>query len=485
MVISKNKFVVFILIVLLSFGHCGNVDAQWWKRKKEKRYTREHLQDPEYAPAEEPAAAPMQQLSKRELRRREKAERKRIKRERRRMYHDDDEREYAKKPGKQGKQAKRAKKKPEVEYPATQMKSSYRIDFLAALYLDELVKNGTLTFKNKIPEKAFPGISFYEGLTIAADSLKKAGFSIDIYVHDIAAAHETPAELIANGRLDSADLIIGAFHAQDMPLVAAYAKKRQVNFVSALSPADGGVKDNQFFTMSQPSLKTHCEWIIDDIQKKNPGNSNVVLLHRAATQADENAFNYLNNYNDGNVHFKNVACNGLPERSSLVSMIDTARINTVIISVLDPNYADSLLRVLSGEFPGTHFEVYGMPSWYVISDLHEDGALPNLAVNVTMPFSIDQALPATKYVARRYKSEYGGKASELVYRGYETMYWYASLLKQYGTIFNLNYADNSAAPFTKYDIKLRKDKEGNILFHENTHIYLSRYGGTGGSSKAD
>ena len=373
---------------------------------------------------------------------------------------------------------KHSKVKGEVVYPPTQMKSTYRIDFLAALYLDELVKNGALTFKDKIPDKAYPGISFYQGLNIAADSLKKAGYNVEIFVHDITAADEAPEKLIANGRLDSADLIIGAFHSQDMPLVAAYAIKRQVNFVSALSPADGGVRDNQFFTMVQPSLKTHCEWIIDEVSRKFPGN-NVLLIHRAATVVDENAFNYLNSYNDGFVHFKDMRCNGVPERESILPLIDTTKTNVVVISVLDPGYADSILRVFTEEFPDTKFEIYGMPSWYVINDIHQDGSLPNLGINVTMPFSIDQASPSAKYISRKYKADYNGKAGELVFRGFETLFWYAHLLKDYGTIFNLNYTDNSGAPFTKYEIKLKKDKEGNILFHENTHIYLTRYGGEG------
>ncbi len=482
---TKRKFVVFILIVLLALGNSGSVDAQWWKRKKEKKYARKHKSNKEKSDNEiyesQEMVAEQDAPDKKELKRRGKMERKRLKREHRKLRRkgndENGDEAVAKSKKKHGKQKK------DVIYPATQMKSTYRIDFLASLYLDELVKNGNLTFKDKIPDKAYAGISFYQGLNIAADSLKKAGYNVEIYVHDITSAEDAPEKLIANGRLDSADLIIGAFHSQDMPLVAAYAKKRQINFVSALSPADGGVRDNQFFTMVQPSLKTHCEWIIDEVSKKYPGND-VLLMHRAATVVDENAFNYLNNYNDGYVHFKDIICNGLPGRETILPLIDTSKTNVIVIAVLDPGYADSLLRVLSEEFPDTKFEIYGMPSWYVINDIHLDGTLPNLAINVTMPFSIDQASPTAKYISRKYKSDYTGKAGELVFRGYETLFWYAHLLRDYGTIFNLNYSDNSGAPFTKYDIKLKKDKEGNVQFHENTHIYLTRYGG-GGNNRID
>jgi len=478
---AKRKLIVFILIAFLASGIASHADAQFWKRK-DKRHARKHRHDTENTAADEQKGEVVE-VDKRETRIRERMERKRLKRERRRMRHkdtagDDDMAVQYHKPA-HGKR----KKKQGALYPATQMKPAYRIDFLASLYLDELSKDGALANNAKIPGKAYPGISFYEGMNIAADSLKKAGFNIDIYVHDIASENQAPDKLVANGSLDSADLIIGAFHSQDMTLVAEYAKKKQVNFISALSPADGGIKDNQFFTMTQPSLRTHCEWIMDDVEKKFP-DVNVILMHRASTQVDENAFNYLNNYNNGNVHFKQLICNVVPDRQSLLPLIDTMKTNVVIISVIDPNYADSLLNELSGDFPNTHFEIYGMPSWYVIDDLHDNSAFPNLSVNVTVPFNVDLSAPVSRYVARMYKKDYGGKSSELVYRGYETLFWYASLLKEYGTIFDTHYDDINSAPFTQYEIKLEKDKDGNVLYQENTHVYLTKYG-YGGGSKAD
>jgi hypothetical protein len=87
------------------------------------------------------------------------------------------------------------------------------------------------------------------------------------------------------------------------------------------------------------------------------------------------------------------------------------------------------------------------------------------------------------YVMNTCKNNYGSKANEDVYRGFEIMFWYAYLLKQYGTMFNSSYFDNSASPFTKFEIKQRRDADGHILFNENTHIFISRY--EGGYSKTE
>ena len=71
--------------------------------------------------------------------------------------------------------AEKVKKKREIEYPQSIAKERYRIDVLLPLYLDELVKEDKPTFKGKVPEKAQPGINFYEGVNLAVDTLTNMG----------------------------------------------------------------------------------------------------------------------------------------------------------------------------------------------------------------------------------------------------------------------------------------------------------------------
>jgi hypothetical protein len=76
-----------------------------------------------------------------------------------------------------------------------------------------------------------------------------------------------------------------------------------------------------------------------------------------------------------------------------------------------------------------------------------------------------------------YKQNYSGKISESVFRGYETMFWYAGLLKKYGTHFNEKYSENPPAPFSQFDIQAAHDKRNKVLYYENRHIFLSTYEG--------
>jgi hypothetical protein len=148
----------------------------------------------------------------------------------------------------------------------------------------------------------------------------------------------------------------------------------------------------------------------------------------------------------------------------------------IVAGIIDNTYAENLLKQLNSLFPQFKFEVYGMPSWITMSSLRKTNTYPNIAVNVTTPFHYDATTPAGQQLAASYKRAYGiNKPGDMVYRGYETMFWYAFLLHRYGTIFNDKTANGITAPFTKFDIKPKWSGDNDLLYQENQHVYLYRY----------
>jgi len=464
---KKGNLIFFLMVIILATSVAGNVDAQFWKKKSKR-----HKHKTENAtPANDSATvAPVkdEKTERKDKKKKRKEDKKRKKQERKAA------KKQAKAAKKKGGVPAVVVKKPEEKVAVLPTKNRYRVDVLASLYLDELVKGGAVTYKDKIPDKAIPGVAFYAGINIAADSLKKEGLNIDIYVHDITSFLESTERLTNLGGLDSSDLIIGAVQPFDVPLLADYAKKNSINFISTTSASDGGVHENPYFTMMQPTLKTHCEWIVDDIKKKFPGQK-VSLLYQTKGPAENNAYTYITDAPADNIHYKYLSCNTMPKKENFNMVVDLGKPNILIVSILDIGFADSLLHELATGYPGTHFEIYGMPSWISISDLRKAGTFPNLTVNITTPFTIDPASATGEYVKKMYKKDYSGKISESVYRGYETMFWYANLLKQYGTHFTEKYSAPPPAPFTQFDIQPARDKNNHILYYENKHIFLSTY----------
>jgi len=493
----RHRLLIIVLLTTLALGLAGGADAAFYSKKETRKQKREQRKELKKKGKQEHKQAKLQKKKEKAANKKATLEKKkntpsRVQKKQQQKELKKKQRQDRKNLKKELKKRKKAgtaivnvphppppspvivKKKREIIYPRTQMKPRYRIDVLAPMYLDDLVKDGSVTYKDKMPEKATAGIAFYEGVSIAADSLKRAGFNIDIYVHDVASAAESADMLVKKGSLDTADLIIGAVQSHDIPMLADYAKRKQINFISVLSASDAGVRDNEYFTMIQPSLKSHCMWIDSDVSRKFTGLK-PAIIYRTSVPADSVAYSFITNDSGAKSNFKTLLCNSLPHKNDLLALFDTTKPNVVIVPVLDNTYADSLLKELSHDFPATHFEVYGMPSWNSIPSLRSGNPFPNLTIDVTTAVKIDPSTAAAKYVSHTFKTDYGGKASEIVYRGYETMFWYANLLKYYGTFFNTKYSDNTTAPFTKFEIKPSWDKNDDLMFNENTRLYLTKY----------
>ncbi len=351
-------------------------------------------------------------------------------------------------------------------------KDRYRIDVLAPLYLHELVKGGKAVYKSHLPDKVLPGLNFYQGIKLAADTLDSYGYHLDVHVHDIADPANTVEGLIARGRLDSTDLIIGAVQSRQIQPLAAFAKKHTVNFISALSPSDGNVKDNLYFSLLQPTLERHCEVLRSAIARKGR-KANILMYHRSIVPVDEKCFEAMTRGDE--FSYTKVQMNTMMPAEKLRNFLDSNAENVIVMPIVDVAYAKQLLDQLAKSFPKFHFEVYGMPSWKGLSLLRKEGSLPNVGITISAPFYFDPTASAGRGFAEAFTRAFGGKPTELAYRGYETLYWYAYLLKRYGTVFNEHYRDNGAAPFTRFDLRPAVSDDEYTDYFENSHVYLYRY----------
>lgn len=359
-----------------------------------------------------------------------------------------------------------------IFFPNSQLKGTYRVDVLASLYLDEAVENDKVVYRERFPNKVLPGVYFVEGLMLAADTLNALGYKLDIHIHDITSKGTSVDDLVRTGQLANSDLIIGAIQSENIPDIATYAKQHNKNFVSALSPSDADVRDNQYFILTQATLESHCSWMVKKMQQKY-GSVKPLLLYRKASPTDQNAYEYLT---ESGMQYNELDCTTMPTKEELDKFLSPDRKNVIVLASINPNYAEEVLKNLHNWYLNYDFEVWGMPSWKSMSGLSKADAFPNIGVYITYPFYFDETTAIGQSLKGRYRKQYGRSSpTELVYRGYETMFWYAYLMKKYGTIFNDNLSDNGYAPFTRFDVKVEWDKKNNLYYWENKNLYLYRY----------
>lgn len=367
------------------------------------------------------------------------------------------------------------KKKPKpdrLRLAETVRKARYRIDVLAPLHLSELVKDGKSVYKSHLPDRLLQDLGFYQGVQLAADTLNAQGLQLDVFIHDITTRDESVDALLKNGSLDSSDLIIGAVSSQYVAPLGALARKHHINFVSTISPVDGGLKENLYFSLLQPTLEAHCSAVKDALAKLSRPTTNLLVYQRNTVPVDEECFRFLTA--DSAFGYTRVVMNEPLPTDKLRNFLDSEVTNVVVMPIVDAQYARKLIDQLGKSFPQYQFEVYGMPSWKGMKLFEQQGVLPNVAVTFPSAFYYDPTTSVGKAFTDAFSARFGGRPGVLAYRGYETLVWYAWLLKRYGTMFNDHYADDGMAPFTRFDMKLVADGD-TVRYYENRHVYLYRY----------
>lgn len=365
------------------------------------------------------------------------------------------------------------KKRTEPQYPVSAKKEVYRIDVLLPLNLNSLVQNGKAVYK-KTPEHMMAAVNFYEGITIAAQNLQGKNVKLELYVHDITDPADNITQLTTSKKMDSTHLIIGFLQSNDIPAVANYAKKHKINFVSALSPADADTKDNPYFILLQPTLKTHISQLIGYADKKY-GRNPKYIFHTNKTSGEKEAYTQLREALIEEKDLNIIDCSKFKLNVDTLSKIfDSNKVNVVFVSSLDIANAEQILNTLAAMPHAYQFQIFGMPSWKSLRGLTQ-GPYMALSIHYTSPFFFDPTTGAGKYITTQYNTTYGGNPSEMVYRGYESLYWFSNLLEQHGTVFNKDITDVSAAPFTRYEIEPAWSKDNDFLYLENNKLYIMHY----------
>jgi len=360
----------------------------------------------------------------------------------------------------------------EYEYPKAEKKDRYKVAVLSPMYLDSVDLGKNLLHP---PKFMMPGLDFYKGVEIAADTLRKLGFELDIYVYDSKSDSVGIPDLIKTKQLDSMDLIIGNAEVIDLKFLADFAKEHEINFVSAISPADAGQTDNPYFTILQPRLTSHIEKIHKSINARYP-EDNVIFITRNMT-ADKNALAY----------FKNDIMNLVPARFSemelkgteidlkqLVKNIDSFYNTTIVLGILDPAVAYKNMKLFNQIAKQYNIKVYCMPTMETVRSLGKTDEFPFMPIYYTTSYIIDKITPSSLYINAEYRKRMGGHPSDVVFKGFESLYFFSNLMKKYGVPFNEHIGDNAYSFITPYMIVPVKEK-GVLKFHENKYMYLLRY----------
>lgn len=357
------------------------------------------------------------------------------------------------------------------KYPVAN--KTYHVALFAPLYLDSVFTGSKLKSENSIPNFTVAGLDFIQGAQIALDTLNLKGQHIDAFIYDSKSFSEPVSTLIKNGKLDNTDLIIGSVKEPEYSVLAQFAAQRKIPFVSATYPNDGDVKQNPFLIIANSTLKAHCEAIFSYLLQKH-GTDNIYLVKKKNDNRIDNYFKEIN-LADGKLllKIKTIMLDSSISSAGLKYLVDTTKPIVVIGASLDPVFSQKLADACYPVQKTNPFVFIGMPNWDGFPGWYKKSAYTDFPIRYTSPHYDAKNNAYGDFLNSKYFELYRMKPSDMVEKGFETTYYFTSILLNHSVDFMSNINDTSEAVFHNFNFRpVYHNKSSTPDYYENKHLFI-------------
>ena len=356
--------------------------------------------------------------------------------------------------------------------------SKQKIAVFVPLYLDSAFDaTNTYRYDKNFPKFINPGLEFYEGVQLALDSLIKEKAQLEVFVYDTRSVQRNLLEQI--NEIDTAvGLIIAHANAQENWVLAGEAMLRKIPYINVNLPNDGGVVNNPYFVMLNPSLRTHVESVYRYVQKYYSVGTTTVL--RKKGQMEDLIKTYLDDYSKSTasvpLKIKYVDLTDSFTVKQLLPLLDSNRQNTFVAASLDDNFNRRLITQLALAGRSYKTSIIGMPTIDNLDKEFLKNEFKGPEIIYGLPFYNAKTDKISTDINNHFNTKMYARPSDMVFRGYEVMLKYSKLLAEYKTDLSSNLNNKSNKVFTDFDIQPVLNKQTMTMeYFENKKLYFIKW----------
>ncbi|HLX92821.1 MAG TPA: ABC transporter substrate-binding protein [Puia sp.] len=352
---------------------------------------------------------------------------------------------------------------------------SRHIAIFVPLYLDSVFDAGNkYRFDEIFPKFVSPGLEFYEGAQLALDTLQSQNAKLNVRIFDTHSAQRPLATIMQSGALDSMDLIIGFANAGESRLLSVAASHQHIPFVNINLPNNSNITENPDLVLLNSTLRTHCEEIYRFLQR-NYATTRINYLYNKSSMGQElkNYFTEVEkNTRSVPLHLRFVQLNDPLGRDQLASLMDSTRQNVFVAGSLNESFSRNLCMELASFGESYSTTIIGMPTWDNIDFTAPE--YKGLEIYYSTPFYYNQTDTLVRFIQQYFKSRFYSRPSDLVFRGYETIFHFGNLLLQYGRNLDANIREKKYSVFGDFDLEpvYSNSHTGTIDYIENKKLYF-------------
>jgi LysM repeat protein/ABC-type branched-subunit amino acid transport system substrate-binding protein len=385
--------------------------------------------------------------------------------------------------------------------PVRDLKGSLNVAVLLPFYLPENlnrteIDSSTLVKGKKIykvvkasDDWIYPGsidfLEMYEGILLAADTLRSLGLNINIHTYDIKSDTVEITDLIRSGKLSGMDVIIGPVYSRNLAIVSEYARSLGIPVISPVPLMNNSaLVRNPTLFMTSSSLEIAQKALSKKIGEYY--DNNIIFIHADTLGVDEDVRRFKNmifnelgyklpyeeiKFKEFIFYSRSMFNNDSINRLSL-ALSDQSK-NIVVIASEDAPVISEVIDNISSLSRRFNVKLFGYP---VIRELDrlDQKELFDMDVLVYSPYWIDYSKKNVKQFNSNFRQKFHTQPLEKSYawQGYDIAYYFLSGLAMHGRNFithpEIHYPDLLQSD---YDFKRKDNGDG----FENTKLFMVRY----------
>lgn len=362
---------------------------------------------------------------------------------------------------------------------AQEKQREIRIGLFSSLYLDQYFNwSGELLNPREFPKKTLPGVEFYEGVSLAVDSLNARGIAARLKVFDVQSLHGNISQAFENGVFDGLDLIIAQLGANEFVQLAVIAQEMNIPLVNATYPNTKGITASPLVYIANPTINTH----LSTIQKKltySWRKANIIWISKVNEPEKrlENLFKTINsNQGYNSVSYKTVILKDGFLLEDLTKQMDSTKPNVIILGSLEDPFCIKVAKTVTTLLAKNQIHLIGMPNLEGLKEL-QSKQYAGLPIYFTTAFQVPGENAFVKNMDDQFRSAMGIKCPSMVLKGFELTYYFCSILGQKGKIEIGHPLEKSFKVMTDFDFKpvfLQANSKTADYFENKNILFMRR-----------
>lgn len=355
-----------------------------------------------------------------------------------------------------------------------------KIALLSSFYLDTHFDiQGKPLQQKGLSKQSIPSLEFYEGVSLAVDSLIQEGVKITLQVFDIQTKNGNVDKLIQNGILNGFQLILGQVSGSDYLKLAGFSKSKNIPFVSATYPNDGGIRESSSVYIVNPKINSHLLVAYNQVTKKWP-NAKTIWI-QSSDSADNKLTELFKSIYQSDPAKKMLLTQFTAKKefttTDLAAMIDTTKKeNVLIVGSINENFMIQFSKALSNYPKKGIIQVVGLPVWEGFKEI-QNKEYNGIPIYYTSSFYAPPNHTWHSNLDAQYKNTMGNKVPINATKGFELIYYFGHILHKYSKIsFTEDKEDHAFKLLTDFDFKgiSWSSKNNAPDYFENKRIYFLR-----------